>query len=391
VSAPTALHTTASGVRVVEPSGATRSFGADVPVRVRARLAGMNPHYWYPAEWSDRVGRGQHVEVMFWGESIAVYRGHDGQPAAVENRCAHRQIKLTEGHVRGCNLVCLYHGWAYDRDGRLVQMQHDDFGRKLPVIQIRAYPVLERYGLLWIFPGDPALAAEVPLPEIDHAEGPDRWASLAFDYTWAAHHSMVIDNLCNLTHLYVHGNWVPYAETTLAHHSREGDRIELRWHHTMRRDLFYPITKRVFEQRPGSGESDTAMVYDYPYQRALSNGRIRSCNFMLPIDAERTRVFSIQYWRGPRVPGLGRELPAAVMDRVATPFIRPITQEIFRQDGATVEAEQVALKTHWGRPIPEPNPAVRLFEQLTVDRWQAHVDAREGEGAPAVERRVKRL
>jgi hypothetical protein len=52
--------------------------------------------------------------------------------------------------------------------------------------------------------------------------------------------------------------------------------------------------------------------------------------------------------------------------------------EIFRQDGATVEGEQSAIMgEHFDKPLPEPNPSVRLFERVTIDRWQAHLDARE--------------
>ena len=126
-------------------------------VRHKARLAGMNPNYWYPLEWSDRLAPGDTAETMFWGESIALFRGEDGRARALENRCAHRQIKLTLGHVRGCDLVCLYHGWRYDEEGHLVEMKHDNFGKKLPVISIRSYPTRERYGVIWGFMGNPQM------------------------------------------------------------------------------------------------------------------------------------------------------------------------------------------------------------------------------------------
>ncbi|HLT37901.1 MAG TPA: aromatic ring-hydroxylating dioxygenase subunit alpha [Enhygromyxa sp.] len=362
-------------------------------VRHKARLAGMNPNYWYPLEWSDRIAPGGVGETTFWGESIALFRGDDGRARALENRCAHRQIKLTLGHVRGCDLVCLYHGWRYDQGGRLVEMKHDQFGKKLPVISIRSYPVRERYGLIWGYMGDPADAEAVPLPEIEYGDGDDRWAAIRFDYTWRAHHYMVIDNLCNLTHLYVHGRWVPYDQTTLTHHSLSGDRIELNWHHTLRRDPgLYPIYKAVFGSSSDRQTSDTHMVFDYPYQRALSNGRIRSCNFMLPEQADRTRVFSIQFWKAPTLPGSSRQLPRAVMQRLFAPSIKPITKEIFRQDGATVEGEQQAVMgEHFDKPMPEPNPSVRLFERLTIERWQAHLDARATGAKPSLCTRVKQL
>ncbi|MCB9598702.1 MAG: Rieske 2Fe-2S domain-containing protein, partial [Sandaracinaceae bacterium] len=165
----------------------------------RAREAGMSPNQWYPAAFSDEVKRKAIVETTFMGESIAVYRAEDGAAHAVENRCPHRQIKLSHGSVEGCNVVCLYHGWTIDPGGKLVGTKHDSFGKKLPVISVKSYPVRERYGIVWFFPGDPELAKITPLVEIPHSE---EWPSMRFAYTWGAHHSMIIDNLCNLTHLW---------------------------------------------------------------------------------------------------------------------------------------------------------------------------------------------
>jgi hypothetical protein len=375
------------------PDGQPIDFAEATAARHKARLAGMNPNYWYPLEWSDRLGRGQVSETRFWGESIALFRGEDGRARALENRCAHRQIKLTLGHVKQCDLVCIYHGWAYDEAGRLVDMKHDHFGKKLPVLSIRGFPVRERYGLIWGFMGDPEHAERVPLVEIDHAEGDDAWAVVRFDYTWRAHHYMVIDNLCNLTHLYVHGKWVPYDQTTLDHHSLDGERLRLVWQHTLRHDPgMYEIYKRVFGAEGAPEQSDTEMIYDYPYQRALSNKRIRSCNFMLPEAPDRTRVFSLQFWKAPKLPLLGRSVPLPIMQNVWARAIKPVTKEIFRQDGATVEGEQDAIMgEHFNKPLPEPNPSVRLFERVTIDRWQAHLDERAQGVAPSLCTRVKRL
>ncbi len=326
----------------------------------RAREAGMSPNHWYPAAFSHEVKRKKLVEATFMGESIAVYRAEDGTAHAVENRCPHRQIKLSHGSVEGCNVVCLYHGWTFDPKGTLVDVKHDKFGKKLPVIDIRSYPVREKYGIVWFFPGDPELAKITPLVEIPHA---DEWPSMRFAYTWGAHHSMIIDNLCNLTHLWVHGRWVPYGDTILADSSAVGDKLTLSWEHDLRRDLMHPFTSPVFRREKGSNLSDTFMIYDYPYQSALSNERIRSTNFMLPIDETHTKVFTYQLWEPPR------GVPRALFERVAIPFLRPIAMEIFRQDGFTVEEEQKSWFLHGHRPIPEPNPMVKRFNELTVRKW----------------------
>lgn len=340
----------------------------------RARDAGMSPNHWYPAAFSEDVAKKQVIQTRFWGDEIAVYRAEDGTAYAMEDRCPHRHIPLSHGTVEGCDLVCLYHGWTMSPEGRLVGTKHDDFGKKLPVLQVRPYPVKERYGIVWFFPGDPELAELTPLVEIPHGEGEDAWASVHFAYTWKAHHSMVIDNLCNLTHLWVHGNWVPYGDTRLGENTSVGDRLTLLWEHDLRRDLLHPFTSPIFRKAPDSNESETFMIYDYPYQSALSNRRIRSTNYMLPLDPEHTKVFSLQFWEPPTIAGV--RVPLDVFQRAVMPFIRPITKEIFRQDGFTVEEEQRCYALHSDKPIPEPNPMVKRFNELTVRKWDDYQEYR---------------
>jgi phenylpropionate dioxygenase-like ring-hydroxylating dioxygenase large terminal subunit len=52
----------------------------------------------------------EHVRA---GNTVALFRLSDGRLGAIENRCAHRQLKLSVGQVQGCTLTCRYHGWAY--------------------------------------------------------------------------------------------------------------------------------------------------------------------------------------------------------------------------------------------------------------------------------------
>src|SRR5262249_37504753 len=152
-------------------------------------------------------GRGKAVDVTFWKTSIVVFRGDDGRLRALENRCAHRQLKLSMGQVGGCQLACAYHGWTYDETGRVTHFPHDLFGRPPLKVRIRTYPVRERYGLIWVFPGDPAMAERRSIPDIPELEGDDRWGHVMLDFTWPAHHSMILDNFCDQTHAYLHRHY----------------------------------------------------------------------------------------------------------------------------------------------------------------------------------------
>ena len=195
----------------------------------KVRAAGLHPDYWYPVEYDDRVRRGQVVEVRFWGRSIALYRGADGRLRALENRCAHRQLPLSLGDVTGCALTCAYHGWSYRDDGRLSEIPHELFGQSMPAVRLATYPVRVRYGLIWLFPGNAALAERRAIPEIPELEGPDRWAYVPIDFTWRAHHSMVMDNLCDLTHAYLHRRFPSFRAGRLLSCESEPDRVVMRY------------------------------------------------------------------------------------------------------------------------------------------------------------------
>ena len=195
--------------------------------RQRARAAGLHPDYWYAVEYDRVIKPGQVREATFWQTSIALYRGWDGRLRALENRCAHRQLKLSLGKVEGNNLVCPYHGWCYNETGRVVHIPHDLCGRSMPALQVGSYPVTVRYGLIWLFPGDPALAEQRQIPDIPELEGKDPWACVPLDFTWQAHHSMIIDNVSDFTHAYLHRQYRPFVNARLTRCAAEGDRVHV--------------------------------------------------------------------------------------------------------------------------------------------------------------------
>jgi phenylpropionate dioxygenase-like ring-hydroxylating dioxygenase large terminal subunit len=140
------------------PKGPPPDFATATNLRQRARAAGMDPNHWYAVAQSSELDRGERLPTRFWGRDVVVWRGTDGTLGAAEDRCAHRQLKLSPGVVEGCNLVCPYHGWAYAPDGKVVRMPHETFGHKALKFRVEAFAVREKYGLVWVFFGDPEKA-----------------------------------------------------------------------------------------------------------------------------------------------------------------------------------------------------------------------------------------
>ena len=91
------------------------------------------------------------------GEDIVLYRRSDGRAVALEDACPHRKLPLSQGRIQGDLLECGYHGLRFDCSGRCVKVPGTDH---IPAAAlVRAFPLENRYGLLWIWMGEPAGAA----------------------------------------------------------------------------------------------------------------------------------------------------------------------------------------------------------------------------------------
>jgi phenylpropionate dioxygenase-like ring-hydroxylating dioxygenase large terminal subunit len=70
---------------------------------------------------SDIPAVGDYATFKMFGEIAFVVRGKDGAIRAFHNVCRHRAARLVDGHQGNCgrSVVCPYHAWSYQLDGRL--------------------------------------------------------------------------------------------------------------------------------------------------------------------------------------------------------------------------------------------------------------------------------
>ena len=90
----------------------------------------IRPSWQVVCHESDVPQAGDFHTLDYVGESVAVVRGRDGALNAFTNVCRHRGARLLDG-PSGCakKLVCPYHAWTYDLDGRLTGIPlRDSYG-----------------------------------------------------------------------------------------------------------------------------------------------------------------------------------------------------------------------------------------------------------------------
>ena len=162
-------------------------------------------------------------------QKMALFKGRDGVPVVLEDFCPHRGAPLSLGKVCEGKLVCGYHGLEIGHQGKPLRMP----GQRVtgfPAVQ--AYAAVERYGFVWVWPGDQAFADVALLPYFDFLEDPS-WAYGGGMYHVNADYRLMIDNLMDLTHeTYVHANSIgqPEIDETPSTTHIEGDQVILQRH-----------------------------------------------------------------------------------------------------------------------------------------------------------------
>ncbi|PRE15292.1 hypothetical protein C6P92_15235 [Burkholderia multivorans] len=143
------------------------------------------------------------------GERMVFFRDGQGTVAALEDFCPHRGAPLSLGTVRDGHLVCGYHGLTMGADGKCTSMPCQRVGG---IPAIRRYPAVERYGFVWVWPGDPARADPATIHPLHWADDPG-WAYGGGLYHIDCDYRLMIDNLMDLTHeTYVHASSIGQPE-----------------------------------------------------------------------------------------------------------------------------------------------------------------------------------
>jgi nitrite reductase/ring-hydroxylating ferredoxin subunit len=157
--------------------------------------------HWHPVAASADL-KADPLAVELLGERLVLWRTAAGSPAAAPPRCPHRGGNLGDGWVEGGCLVCPYHGWRYGADGRCTHIPHLDPDLPIPP-KARIEPVhaTERYGLVWVCPGEPT--GDVPTwPE---GEDPRFRLHVEFFEQRATSAPRVVDNALDSSHVsFVH-------------------------------------------------------------------------------------------------------------------------------------------------------------------------------------------
>jgi phenylpropionate dioxygenase-like ring-hydroxylating dioxygenase large terminal subunit len=341
---------------------------ASAPKALDLRRIGTHPDFWYPMAWADELKPGRTLARRFAGEPIVLYRGEAGQAFALEDRCAHRQVPLSLGVVCKNQLKCHYHGWSYSGAGQCVDVPY--LGKDRLPNGVRSYPVHEVDNLLFVFPGDPALAEARKLTALGLFAN-KAYKTRQLNREVACHYTFMHENLFDMNHQFMHRKQMGSirAQCIGRQHGENWAQVEYTFSRTEgKASMGEAVIVDLVRRRAKSDEAkkdfrDHMQIRtDYPTQslkvwvgRDIQQTDAPVLDVWLgytPLDAEQrtNRTFGYLSVKKPPVPGL---------IHMVWPFVTWFTENIFREDKEIVEFEQLAYDAQGSDWNNEVFPAIR--------------------------------
>jgi len=111
--------------------------------------------YWQPVALVDELQGPRPVKaVKILGEDLVLFK-RQNLYGLIERHCAHRGADLAYGRLEEGGLRCSFHGWLYDVTGRCLETPAEPDGSRLcEHVRQRAYPVVEKSGILFAYLGE---------------------------------------------------------------------------------------------------------------------------------------------------------------------------------------------------------------------------------------------
>jgi vanillate O-demethylase monooxygenase subunit len=156
---------------------------------------------WYVAAGQAELGpKLLHRKLL--GEAVVMYRTKEGRPVALSDWCPHRGFPLSKGTLVNDVIRCGYHGMSYDESGRCV---HVPTQTTIPrQMQVKSYPLVERWLWTWIWMGDPQKADPALIPNTGYEDG-DFHNSFHFCFPIDGNFQLLHENVLDATHVsYLH-------------------------------------------------------------------------------------------------------------------------------------------------------------------------------------------
>ena len=283
---------------------------------------------WYPVALDAEL-RATPLRRVVLGRPLAIFRDHTGAPAALLDRCPHRNVPLSLGDVQpDGTLACAYHGWRFAADGTCTEIPGLCSGHSPSARAATAFPTRLQDGIIWVWADHATPPDRDPLPmPLLHAPG-YRTVTRRVEAPACMH--ATIENALDVPHTaFLHrGLFRDGGRRRIDVEVRTtADRIEVDYRGESRPE---GLVGKLLSPSGGLVEHTDRFIAPNLLQveyRIGDENHILVTAAACPIEDHRTALFAVVSYR--------TRLPGALLEPVAV----PLAMRIFNQDVGVLQAQ----------------------------------------------------
>jgi phenylpropionate dioxygenase-like ring-hydroxylating dioxygenase large terminal subunit len=187
---------------------------------------------WYVAGIAeDLAEKPRRVRIL--GADFVLFRDDADTIHCLSDLCVHRGASLTLGECKNGGIACPQHGWEFNGAGRCTLIPA---GTKTPTeppkrARVPAYPVTEKYGLIFVFLGDQAETERPAVPDIMPEWDSGEWHKGVISRHKDINYMRMAENYndpCHVHYIHEFAKWLPKGVTIVDHELT--DQYVKAWH-----------------------------------------------------------------------------------------------------------------------------------------------------------------
>jgi len=264
-------------------------------------------------------------------------------------------------------IECAYHGWRFNAIGECAEVDYLAANQKLPNCKIRSFPVKEKSGFIWIFPGDETKAEQIDLLSLPEWEHLNYIATVAV-IECQAHYSFLIENLMDMYHGHLHEDLQAWANPVLDTLAEDEHKVTALYQAESyyKIDKIWSVSQLFFKSLRQLHPEPLEVSYVYPHWVSTLGNDFKIYCLVCPVSETATRAYLIHFtslnafWRLHKLPVWFRRFIKDSLFSAA----QKLLDGLVRQDVLMIEEEQQAFLQNSERKSYELNRALVSVQRL---------------------------
>jgi phenylpropionate dioxygenase-like ring-hydroxylating dioxygenase large terminal subunit len=235
---------------------------------------------WTPVMLSRSLKKGVPVAQTIAGERLVFFRDEQGAPRALFDVCPHRGVALSLGTVKAGCLVCPFHGWEFDGQGKVVHVPWNPDAKKQN-LSAASVPTRELGRLIWVYTAAQTTPeAQISEPYVAEELLREDVVLTAQVIRWKTHWTRAMENMLDWPHL-------PFIHAKSIGRGMLGSRdstMEVQWRDTD----FGAESSIALDGKPREGRLDYLFPNGMRLFIPIPNRVYRMVIFCVPVDENTT-------------------------------------------------------------------------------------------------------